>query len=170
MLGWLARRIGMARLVALLLVGFAIFVRVADPFPVQIIRNLTFDIFHQIKPRAPRDAPVAIIDVDDASIAEIGQWPWPRTRFADLVDAAMADGAVALAFDIIFAEPDRLSPAQIARDNQQLSPVMMEALTSLPDNDARLARSFARARTAQDDLAHGVAFEHHHVGAARQLP
>ena len=159
MTGWIGKRIGMARLAALFLVGFAIFVRVVDPFPVQIIRNLTFDIFHQLKPRVPETLPVAILDVDDDSIAEIGQWPWPRTRFADLVDAAMQDGAVAVAFDIIFAEPDRLSPNQIAADNPGLSPSLIEALTSLPDNDMQLAQAFRRGRVivGQTSVRSGLA-------------
>jgi adenylate cyclase len=150
---WLGRWIGLARLVALLLVAFAIFLRVLDPFPVQILRNLTFDTFHQIKPREPQPFPVAILDVDDESIAAIGQWPWPRTRFADLVDAAMQDGAVTVAFDIVFSEPDRLSPAQIAADNPQLSQALVAALKSLPDNDAVLAEAFRRSRVVAGETS-----------------
>ncbi|MCB1314294.1 MAG: CHASE2 domain-containing protein, partial [Sedimentitalea sp.] len=85
---------------ALLLVGFAILVRIADPIPTQVIRNQTFDLFQRIKPRDAQPLPVAIIDVDDRSITAIGQWPWPRTRFAEIVETATRDGAVAIAFDI----------------------------------------------------------------------
>lgn len=159
----------MARLVALLLVAFAIFVRVVDPFPVQIIRNLTFDIFHQVKPRTPQTLPVAILDVDDDSIAEIGQWPWPRTRFADLVDRAMQDGAVAIAFDIIFAEPDRLSPKQIAQDNPELSPALLDALWSLPENDALLADAFRRGRVIVGQTSVRSALASAYAGAEVQI-
>ncbi len=137
--------IGLARLVALGLVAFALAIRVLDPIPVQTLRNLTFDLYQRIQPRAPQDFPVTILDVDDASITEIGQWPWPRTRFAELVEKATADGAVAIAFDIIFAEPDRLSPQRIATDNQDLSDDISNALTDLPDNDHKLADAFSRA-------------------------
>ncbi len=146
MVSWIAKRVGLARLAALLLVIFAIYVRYEDPFPVQTLRNLTFDLFHQIRPREPEPLPVVVVDVDDESIEEVGQWPWPRTRFADLVDAATAQGAVAIAFDIVFAEPDRLSPDQIAQDNPDLSQGLRDALKSLPDNDQRLAAAFARTR------------------------
>jgi adenylate cyclase len=146
-MGWrFGRSIGWARIVALGLVLALLALRVADPVPVQIVRNLTFDFYHQVKPRAPEPFPVAILDVDDPSIAEIGQWPWPRTRFAELVERATADGAVAIAFDIIFAEPDRLSPPQIARDNPDLPDDFRAALAALPENDAALAGAFSASR------------------------
>jgi adenylate cyclase len=140
------RAIGWARIVALGLVVALLALRVADPLPVQTLRNLTFDSYHQMKPRTPERFPVAIIDVDDPSIAEIGQWPWPRKRFAELVERATADGAVAIAFDIVFAEPDRLSPPQIARDNPDLPDAFRADLAALPDNDAALAAAFAASR------------------------
>ncbi|MEP3845683.1 MAG: adenylate/guanylate cyclase domain-containing protein [Paracoccaceae bacterium] len=146
MVKWIYVRIGLVRLVALALVVFALTVRVNDPVPVQIVRNLTFDFFQQIKPREPQAFPVAIIDVDDPSITEIGQWPWPRTRFADLVDKSMQAGAVAVAFDIVFAEQDRLSPEQIAEDNWGLNSDVRDTLRALPSNDAMLAKAFSRGR------------------------
>ncbi len=146
MLKWIYFRIGFARLVALALVVFALTVRHNDPVPVQIVRNLTFDFFQQIKPRQMQTLPVAIIDVDDPSITEIGQWPWPRTRFAEMVDKLMQAGAVVVAFDIVFAEQDRLSPKQIALDNPDLDASVRDTLRTLPDNDAVLAEAFARGR------------------------
>ncbi len=146
-MGWrLGRSFGWARIVALGLVVALLALRIADPVPVQVVRNLTFDVYQQMKPRAPAPFPVAILDVDDPSIAEIGQWPWPRTRFAELVDRATADGAVAIAFDIVFAEPDRLSPPRIAADNAALPQDVRAELAALPENDAALAAAFARSR------------------------
>lgn len=110
------------------------------------IRNSTFDIYQRIHPRPATPAPVAIIDIDDPSIEEIGQWPWPRTRFAEMIDKAKADGAVAVAFDIVFAEPDRLSPPAIAAANPGMDPTLREALAALPDTDAQLAQAMGRAR------------------------
>lgn len=126
------------------LIAVAVIVRIIDPVPVQIVRNLIFDYYQQIQPREPGDFPVSILDIDDGSIAEIGQWPWPRTRFAELIDKARADGAAAIAFDVVFAEPDRLSPPSIAGDNPGLSPAIAEALRQQPENDTILALSIAR--------------------------
>ena len=121
-------------------------IRVADPAPIEGMRNAAFDIFHQSKPRDYTPLPVAILDLDDRSIEEVGQWPWPRTRVADLVRLAMQDGAVAIAFDIVFAEADRLSPRQIATDNPDLPQALTQILQDMPDHDQILADSFANAR------------------------
>lgn len=121
-------------------------IRVGDPQPLAMLRNAAFDFYHQSKPRDLTPLPVAILDVDDSSIEEIGQWPWPRSRIADLVTRATDAGAVAIGFDIIFDEPDRLSPAQIADDNPDMPPALADQLARLPDNDSKLAQAFARSR------------------------
>src|SRR5665647_354509 len=100
---WFTRRIGYARLVCLaLLIGFAA-LRIADPAPIEEIRVRTFDTFQRIDPRAKlAKSPVTIVDLDEASLAKIGQWPWPRTLIADMVANLAKLGAVAIAFDVIF--------------------------------------------------------------------
>ena len=57
-----------------------------------------------------------IIDLDEKSLSELGQWPWPRYRVALLLKYLTAYGAVAVASDIIFSEPDRTSPAIMKQD------------------------------------------------------
>ena len=56
-----------------------------------------------------------VVDIDEASLKAVGQWPWPRTVLADLVDKLVAGGAAAIGFDIVFPEPDRMSPANALR-------------------------------------------------------
>ncbi len=73
-----------------------------------------FDTYQRILPRVETGAPLAVIDIDEASIAKLGQWPWPRTAMADLVDRIGALGAVTIAFDLVFSEPDRTSMEQQA--------------------------------------------------------
>ena len=111
---WFSRRIGYARLLCLvLLIGFAA-LRVADPAPVEEIRVRTFDAFQRIDPRKKTARPVTIVDIDDKSLEKLGQWPWPRTRIADLITELTRLGAVVIAFDAVFSEPDRLNPAVVA--------------------------------------------------------
>ena len=58
---------------------------------------------------APAPSPrVAIVAVDEASLTELGQWPWPRDVVGRLVTALHDGGAAAIAFDILFSEPDRM--------------------------------------------------------------
>ena len=47
--------------------------------------------------------------VDDESLAVFGQWPWPRTRLAELTNKLGELGAAAILYDFIFAEPDRMT-------------------------------------------------------------
>lgn len=143
---WFARWVGWIRVVALIGLLCGLMIRVGDPHALTFLRNLSFDLYHQSKPRALTPLPVTILDVDDRSIEEIGQWPWPRSRIADLVTLATQQGAVAIAFDIVFAEPDRLSPPQIAQDNPDMPKDLAARLAGLPDNDTALAQAFAQAR------------------------
>jgi adenylate cyclase len=56
------------------------------------------------------DPGVVIVDIDRAALARFGPWPWPRSRMAELVAAVAAGHPAVLAFDILFAGPDRFSP------------------------------------------------------------
>jgi adenylate cyclase len=58
---------------------------------------------------------VRVVDIDEASLQAYGQWPWPRTRLAELVTRLHEAGATAIAFDVLLAEPDRTSPKAMAQ-------------------------------------------------------
>src|SRR5437667_12765302 len=94
---WFKRRIGYARLLCLaLLIGFAA-LRVADPAPVEEIRVRTFDFFQRIDPREKKTPrPVTIVDIADKTLAKNAQWPWRRTRTADLITELTRLGATVI--------------------------------------------------------------------------
>jgi len=143
---WFTRRVGYARLLCLvLLIGFAA-LRVADPAPVEEIRVRTFDAFQRIDPRTKTIRPVTIVDIDDKSLEKLGQWPWPRTRIADLVTELTRLGAVVIAFDAVFSEPDRLNPAFAADTFRNLDPETRAKLRALPSNDQILADAIKASR------------------------
>jgi adenylate cyclase len=145
-LRWFTRRIGYARLLCLaLLIGFAA-LRVADPAPVEEIRVRTFDFFQRIDPRHKTARPVTIVDIDDKSLEKIGQWPWPRTRIADLVTELTRLGAVVIAFDAVFSEPDRLNPADAADTFRNLDEDTRAKLRALPSNDEIFAEAIRNSR------------------------
>ena len=56
---------------------------------------------------------VIIVDIDERSLKEHGQWPWPRNIVADLTKNIYAAGALVIGFDILFAEKDRTSPTAL---------------------------------------------------------
>ena len=142
----LSKWMGWVRVFAFIGLACGLVIRVGDPYLISTLRNIAFDFYHQSKPRDYAPTPVAILDIDDRSVEALGQWPWPRTRIAEIVDKATQDGAVAIAFDIVFAEPDRASPAQILADNPALPTDVAERLGTMPDNDEALAAAFARSR------------------------
>lgn len=134
-----ARLFGYARLLCLLLLVAMLAVRVVDPIPLEELRVRTFDGYQILKPRETTQRPVVIIDIDEKSLAQFGQWPWPRTRVADLVQRLTDLGAAAIAFDIVFAEQDRLSPAIAADTYRDLDEASRAKLRALPSNDQVLA-------------------------------
>ena len=90
------------------------------------------------------DAPIRIVDIDDKSLNKLGQWPWPRSVVAQLVDRLREAGAAVVAFDIDFAEPDRTSPKSLLPLLAQNGVGAAEAeklLAAVPDPDRRLAEA-----------------------------
>jgi adenylate cyclase len=140
-----ARKFGVARAVCTLLLFALVPLRVADPRPLEEARLRTFDLFQVLRPREQTARPVVIADIDEASLKEIGQWPWPRTIVADLVTKLRELGAVAVGFDIVFAEPDRMSPAVAADSFRGLDAETHDKLAGLPSNDTILADAIKRA-------------------------
>ena len=143
---WFARTIGYARLFC---IGFLIALaalRIADPAGLEEIRLRTFDTFQLIDPRVKTARPVTIIDIDEKSLAKLGQWPWPRTRIADMIINLTRLGAVVIAFDIVFAEPDRLNTDAVADSIRYLDEVTRAKLRALPSNDQIFADAIRRSR------------------------
>ena len=140
-----ARLFGYARMLCVLLLIALLGVRVADPFPLEELRVRTFDGYQILQPRKTTQRPVVIVDLDEKSLAKFGQWPWPRTRVADLVKRLTDLGAAAIAFDIVFAEPDRLSPALVADSFRDLDDESRAKLRTLPSNDQVFADVLRRS-------------------------
>jgi adenylate cyclase len=146
---WFTRRFGYARLVCLaLLVGFAVLRHYDPSLPVEELRIRTFDAFQLLDPRVKKARPVTIVDIDEKSLADprLGQWPWPRTRVADLVTTLTRMGAVVIAFDVVFAEPDRLNPDNAAENFRGLDEATREKLRALPSNDRIFADAIKASR------------------------
>jgi adenylate cyclase len=120
--------------------------RVADPPPLEELRVRTFDLYQVIQPREATERPVVIVDIDEKSLKAVGQWPWPRTRVADLIARLTELGAAVIGFDIVFAEPDRLSPSLAADAFRGLDEDTRQKLRTLPSNDQILADVIRQSR------------------------
>ena len=127
--------------------------RIWDPAPVEILRLRAFDLYQRLSPRVETQFPVQVVDIDEKSLAALGQWPWPRTLLAELVTRAREAGVVAVGFDVLFAEPDRLSPQSLAIYFPDLDRRLGGALAALPSNDAVLAATLAGGRVVLGEAA-----------------
>jgi adenylate cyclase len=146
---WLSRwgrRFGLARALALVLLLALAALRIFDPLPIQELRVRVFDLFQVLQPREATERPVVIIDIDEQSLKSVGQWPWPRTRIADLISRLTQMGALVIAFDIVFAEPDRMSPSVAADEFRDLDDATRTKLRALPSNDAVFADALKNSR------------------------
>ncbi len=112
---------------------------------------LVSDAFQRAEPRSyDPDSPVRIIAIDEESIERYGQWPWPRTYIAELVERLNALGVASIAFDIVFADPDRTSPEVIQAMERRFEPDATPVidLVDTTQHDRILARRMANSRVA----------------------
>ena len=131
---------------AALVLAVALLVRWFDPAILGDLRNLVFDQYQRVAPREYRPLPVKIVDIDDASIAKLGQWPWSRSMIASLVAKLRARGAAVIAFDVVFSEPDRTAPTRVYSnwDIAPDDPLIQQLQERVTDPDAKLAAELAR--------------------------
>lgn len=129
----------------LLLTLFAAWLVIHPPSLLRALHFRLYDTFlTNVAARPPHDLPV-LIGIDDRSLENYGQWPWPRYRLAQLIEGLQHAGVSAIALDMLLAEADRTSPEVIARERaRDLGETGMPARTA-PGNDQVLAGALGKA-------------------------
>jgi adenylate cyclase len=152
------------RLLYSLLVGAVILgclvLRIWDPNPIARLRSLVFDTFQRIAPlQFDPTLPVRIVDIDEESLTRLGQWPWPRTLLAELTEKLGTQGAAAIGFDMVFPEPDRMSPANAVQYWPQSAVLenLKPEVAKLPSNDEVFAEAIGEAPVVLGFIASSVA-------------
>jgi adenylate cyclase len=163
-----ARQFGVARAVCIVLLFALVPLRLANPRPLEELRVRTFDLYQVLRPREQTARPVVIVDIDEDSLKAIGQWPWPRTTIADLITRITALGAVTIGFDVIFAEPDRMSPAVAEHSFRGIDAETRAKLDSLPSNDEVLADAIKQSRVVVGQAGAAAATPTPHAEMALQ--
>ena len=130
-----------------MLLALLVIVRALDPGFVQSLRLRGFDFLEQLAPRKYQPLPVQIVAIDDKSLAQYGQWPWSRARVAQLVDKIASGKPSVLGVDIIFAEPDRLSPGRLADSDPEIPADVVGELSRLPSHESVLADALREVPT-----------------------
>jgi adenylate cyclase len=132
---------GVRRTLGFALLGAFITLRIWDPGPLENLKLRSFDFYQALKPREVKLKPVVIIDIDEDSLNAVGQWPWPRTVLSELIARLQQAGAAAIGFDVLFPEPDRMSPASVAKTLSQIDGETRRRLETLPTNDEVMANA-----------------------------
>lgn len=141
--------VGRGRTIALVVLAAMVVLQGFEAVPFQTqARAFVFDRFQRIIPRVRRSAPVVIVDIDEASLERFGQWPWPRSLLARLIESIEAREPAAIGLDLLMPESDRTSPCDAARGAPDLSTAVVDQLCALPSNDALLAQALAGGRVA----------------------
>ncbi len=106
-LRWLRIFVGLA-----ICLGFGFMQWRADPTDgLSTADRFLYDARLRVAPAADKP-PVIIVDIDEASLAKVGRWPWSRRQVAELATNILDKGeAAVLGFDVVFADPVAEDPA-----------------------------------------------------------
>jgi len=142
----LGQALASRRTFGLVLLAAFFLLRIWSPHWLEEMRLRSFDFYQKISPREYSEAPVVIVDIDENSLSTYGQWPWPRTLLADLLTRLYEWQVAAVAFDVVFAEPDRASPDEAVKYFRSLDEGTRELLSHLPSNDETFAKAISQGR------------------------
>jgi adenylate cyclase len=130
-----------------MMLAMLVIVRALNPAILQNLRLRGFDFLEHLAPRKYQPLRVGIVAIDDRSLAQYGQWPWSRARVAQLVEKIAAGKPSVLGVDIIFAEPDRLSPGRLVESDPEIPAQIASELSKLPTHESVLADAIRKVPT-----------------------
>ncbi len=144
--------------VALLLTFAVLGIYYLAPNFLAILELKTLDARFLSRGKVPTSDQVVLVTIDEKSLGELGRWPWPRVRVAQLLDALVKAEVKVVGFDIVWAEPDENSQLKVLTEikqklaglkvaNRELNRYVAEALRKA-DSDRILADSLARSQRA----------------------
>ena len=97
------------------------------------------------------DPRIVIVDIDERSLAELGQWPWPRSEIARMTSILLDAGASVVGFDVVFPEAEQRAGLEVLRQltRQSSTPALTQAMRELQrgvlravEGDEALERAF----------------------------
>jgi adenylate cyclase len=112
---------------------------------VERLQSAWFDAHQALWPRQVSTLPVTVVEIDQKSLHELGQWPWPRNLLARLVRIIQRAEPAAIGVNILMPEADALSPERLLAQSQVENRALAEALRALPTHDSQLARALSQA-------------------------
>ena len=117
----------------LTLLAALLLLRVIDPWPVETLRLKYFDALLTIK-EPVESQNISLYNIDEAALANGGQWPWPRQQLAELNRYLLDAGAAAVVYSVLFPEADRFGgDAEFAGSMAQMPTFLSAVATSDTD-------------------------------------
>jgi adenylate cyclase len=101
---------------SIVLLIFLVLIKIQDSNLVRKIENISYDAYQSLFIEKSDFDGVVIIDIDEKSIGEIGQFPWRRDVFADLIKKLNQYGVSVITFDVFFSEEDKQNPKKILEE------------------------------------------------------
>ena len=130
--------------VAIVLLG----VRIDNSDTVKTLRYKTWDHFQYVHPRSTLSDSVTVVNITEADIKKYGQWPWPRHVMA-MLHAKIGDaGAILVNYNILFAEPDRMSGVEYLKSMPMANELRQQLGEVLLDTDAIFSMVLKESRRA----------------------
>jgi adenylate cyclase len=134
-----------AALLIALLIGLMQWAKIS---PMRQIDAFFYDSFIVLGSQPVAEQPVTLVNIDDNSLQEVGQWPWPRYKLAQLLEAIHAGKPAAVGIDVIFPEADRTALAALRQAYRREFGLEL-ALDNIPpvllDNDVFLGAVMGEA-------------------------
>ena len=138
------------KLVVHIIINFLLFGALAGvyiqlPQSYQSIDNRLRDFFFINRGTKQDSQTIRIVTIDEASLKELGQWPWERFKISQMLENLSAAGAAVIGLDVFFSEVDKSSPRYVIKSlnkKEELYP-----LENLPDYDDVLTKSISQTPT-----------------------
>ena len=111
-------------------------IRIDNSDTVKILRYKTWDKFQTIQPRHIVSDSVTVVNITEQDLKTYGQWPWPRHIMAMLHAKLSDNGAILVNYNILFAEPDRMSGTEYLKSMPMTNDVRDQLSNILLDTDA----------------------------------
>ena len=136
---------------------------------VQQLEFIAYDARVQLTTRSGQDTRIVIIDVDEKTLRELGQWPWPRERLGQLVENLFDQYDISVfGLDMVFAEhdqrsgKDRILERAASVTDAELQQELVDLAESL-DGDSKFAAALSGRNVVMgyyfntdEDLTHSV--------------
>ena len=111
-------------------------IRIDNSDTVKTVRYQTWDYFQQIQPRQEVSDMILVVDISEEDLKKYGQWPWPRHTMAMFHAKLTAAGAILVNYNILFADPDRMSGTEYLKSMPMNNELREQLGKILPDTDA----------------------------------